>query len=79
MNARIHRFWKNWMIVSAPILYLAWAAGRAMVFQHAYKARDLPVLSDFIVRKFLEQGMAVGLTFGFWCALLIFRGQDRLG
>ncbi len=71
MKERLQQFWKIWMLAAMPLILLGWLAGKLNILRHGYIARELPNLADFTMRHWLAPGLAAGVAFGFWLALVL--------
>ncbi len=59
------------MIGATPLIVMGWFAGKMTNMRHGYAARELPNLAAFTMRHWLAPGLASGLTFGFWLAVVL--------
>ncbi|MCZ7586421.1 MAG: sulfatase [Deltaproteobacteria bacterium] len=71
MKTRLNRFFRQWMIVAAPLALFGWSMGAIETARHAYRARGLIHLADFTLRKFMGHGLTTALCVGFWFAALL--------
>jgi arylsulfatase A-like enzyme len=69
-NTRL-RFFMTWVIAATPFLLGGWASGRLGAWRHAYVARGLPNVAAFASHQNILPGLALGLTFGFWIAMIL--------